>query len=59
MPLIKPRKGASKKRRRAIASKNISAEVKSGVPPRQAIAIGLSVAGLGRKKKKKGTKKKT
>ena len=53
MPLIKPRKGASKKRKRAIASKNIAAEIRSGKPKKQAIAIGLSVAGLSRKKRKK------
>ena len=53
MPLIKPRKGASKKRKRAIASKNIATEIRSGRPKKQAIAIGLSVAGLGKKRKKK------
>lgn len=53
MPLIKPRKGASKKRKRVIASKNIAAEIRSGRPKKQAIAIGLSVAGLSRKKRKK------
>lgn len=58
MPLIKPRKGASKKRKRAIASKNIGAEIRSGRPKKQAIAIGLSVAGLSRKKRKSGKKKK-
>jgi len=58
MPLIKPRKGASKKTKRKIASKNISREVRAGVPQKQAIAIGLSVAGLSKKKKKKGRKKK-
>lgn len=57
MPLIKPRKGASKKRRRKIASANIAAERRAGVPPKQAIAIGLSVAGLSRKKRKSGKKK--
>lgn len=50
MPLIKPRKGASKATRRKAASKNISREVKAGRPKKQAIAIGLSAAGLSRKK---------
>jgi len=53
MPLKKPRKGASKKTRRKIASENIGAEIRSGKPKKQAIAIGLSVAGLSRKKRKK------
>ncbi len=51
MPLIKPRKGASKKQRRKIASANISAERKAGKPIQQAIAIGLHSAGLGKKRK--------
>ncbi len=53
MPLIKPRKGATKKRKRKIASINISREVRAGVPQKQAIAIGLNTAGLGRKKSKR------
>jgi len=57
LPLIKPRKGASKKRRRAIASTNIGREIRAGVPNKQAIAIGLSVAGLGRKRTKRKKKK--
>lgn len=57
MPLIKPRKGASKKQRRKVASTNIATEVRAGTPQKQAIAIGLSVAGLGRKKRK-STKRK-
>jgi len=51
MPLIKPRKGASKKAKRKAASTNISREIKAGVPRKQAIAIGLNSAGLSRKKK--------
>lgn len=58
MPLIKPRKGASKKTKRKAASTNIAREIRAGVPREQAIAIGLSSAGLGRKKKKKTTKPK-
>ena len=52
MPLIKPSKGASKKTKRKAASTNISREIRAGVPRKQAIAIGLSSAGLSRKKKK-------
>lgn len=52
MSLIKPRKGASKKTKRKAASTNISREMKAGVPRKQAIAIGLSSAGLSRKTKK-------
>ena len=51
MPLIKPKKGASKKQRRKIASKNIAAEVRSGRPLKQSVAIGLSTAGLSKNKK--------
>ena len=57
MPLIKLRKGASKKRRRAIASTNIGREIRAGVPNKQAIAIGLNVAGLSRKSRKRKKKK--
>lgn len=53
MPLIKVRKSASKKVKRKAASTNISREIRAGVPTKQAIAIGLSAAGLARKKKKK------
>ena len=57
MPLVKPRKGASKKTKRKAASTNIKREMDAGVPRKQAIAIGLNVAGLSRKKKgKKGSK---
>jgi len=56
MPLIKPRKGASRKTKRKAASTNISREIRAGVPRKQAIAIGLSSAGLGRKKKRKVTR---
>jgi len=59
MPLIKPRKGASKKTRRKAASTNIGREVRAGVPQKQAIAIGLSSAGLSRKKSKGKRKKQT
>jgi len=57
MPLVKPRKGASKKQKQRVASINIGREVRAGVPQKQAIAIGLSVAGLGRKKTKRKRKK--
>jgi len=50
MPLIKPRKGASKATKRKAASENIRREIKAGTPNKQAIAIGLSSAGLARKK---------
>lgn len=53
MPLKKPRKGATKKQRQKVASKNIAAEMKAGRPRKQAIAIGLSTAGLARKRKKR------
>ena len=55
MPLIKPKKGASKKQRRKIASKNIAAERRAGKREDVAVAIGMSSAGLS--KKKKSTKK--
>lgn len=57
MPLVKPRKGASKKTKRKAASTNISREIRAGVPRKQAIAIGLSSAGLSRKKKTKKGKR--
>ena len=57
MPLIKPRKGATKKQKSEVASKNIATEVRAGTPQKQAIAIGLSTAGLSRKKPK-STKRK-
>lgn len=53
MPLIKPKKGATKKQKRKIASKNIATERRAGVPEKQAIARGLNAAGLSKKKKKK------
>ncbi len=53
MPAVTPPKGASKKTRRKAASANIAAEMRTGKYPRaQAIAIGLSEAGLSRKKRK-------
>jgi len=57
MPLVKPRKGASKKQRRKVASTNIGREIRAGVPNKQAIAIGLNVAGLSRKNSKRKRKK--
>lgn len=57
MPLIKPKKWATKKQKRKAASKNIAAEIRAGKPKKQAIAIWLNVAWLGKKKKKRKTKK--
>jgi len=64
MPLDEPRKGASKKVKRRAASKNISKLRKEGFPEKQAIAAGLSAAGLskkgkGKKRSKKGSKHNT
>jgi hypothetical protein len=56
MPLIKPRKGATKKQKRKIASDNIATERRAGKPIKEAIAIGLNSAGLGRKKTRKPRK---
>lgn len=58
MPLIKPRKGASRKTKRKAAQTNIARERRAGVPRAQAIAIGLNAAGLSRKKKAKRARKK-
>jgi len=61
MPTDKPRKGATKKERQKVASKNISTFRREGMPEKQAIAAGLNTAGLSNKKKtskKKVTKKK-
>lgn len=57
MPLIKPRKGASKKTKQAAASTNISREIRAGVPRKKAIASGLNSAGLSRKKQTAKKKK--
>ncbi len=63
MPADRPPPGASKKRRRKAASTNIASEMrehKSGNPrvksPAQAIAIGLSEAGMDKKKPKRKRK---
>ena len=56
MPLRKPPKNATKKQRRRVASANIAKEMRAGKPRAQAIAIGLSSAGISRKKNKKGMK---
>ena len=53
MPLDEPVKGASKKQKRKVASKNISKLRREGMPENQAIAAGLNSAGLGKKKTKK------
>lgn len=57
MPLLKAKKGATKKQKRKVASANIATEIRAGKPKKQAIAIGLSTAGLGRKKRKNSKKK--
>lgn len=57
MPLVKPRKGASKKVRQAAASKNIRREIKAGKPLKQAQAIGLQAAGIRKKAGPKRRKK--
>ena len=56
MPLLKPRKGATKKQRRKIASKNIKELEGTGRPLKQRIAIGLKSAGLSKKNKRKGSR---
>lgn len=65
MPLMKARKGSSKKARRGVAGRNISEFHKGKTYARtrrkygvkraraQAIAVGLKTAGLSRKRKKK------
>lgn len=55
MPLTKTPKGATKKQREKIRSKNISIEVKAGKPVKQAVAIAFSEE---RRKKKKAPKTK-
>lgn len=49
MPLLKGKKAKTK----AGISENIRREVEAGKPQRQAVAIGLSIAGKSRKKKKR------
>lgn len=53
MPLDKPKKGASKKQKRKVASNNISKLRREGMPQDQAVAAGLNSAGLSKKKTKK------
>lgn len=50
MPL---RTGTSRK----VISANIASEIKSGTPPKQAIAIAFSKAGKSKPKKKRGLRK--
>jgi len=50
MPLPKRRKGEPKKR---YAQRVIRTEVKHGKPLKQAVAIGLSKAGLSKKRKRR------
>jgi hypothetical protein len=60
MPLIKTPKGASKKQRQKIRSKNIATEIRAGKPPKQAVAIAYSQERSGAKKKKlKSRRRKT
>lgn len=49
MPLIKGKKACSKKGK----SKNISAEIRSGRPQRQAVAIAMETCRRSKKKTKK------
>jgi hypothetical protein len=49
MPLVKGRKAKSKKN----ISKNIAAEVRSGRPVKQAVAIAYSLAGKSKSKRKR------
>ena len=53
MPTLRPKKGATKKERQKVASKNIATFREEGMPENQAIAAGLNSAGLGKKKTKK------
>lgn len=53
MPLIKTPKGASKKQRAKIRSKNIATEIRAGKPPKQAVATAYSTERRSRKRKKK------
>lgn len=53
MPLVKGRRAKTKKG----ISENISREIKSGRPKKQAVAIAMNVAGKSKKKKKKPKKR--
>ena len=53
MPLIKPRKGASKKTRRKIISQNISELGGTGRPQKQKVAIALDEDRKSQRKRKK------
>lgn len=53
MPLKKVKKGATIKEKRKVASDNIKREIHAGKSKKQAIAIGLSSAGLSNKNKGK------
>ena len=54
MPLEKAGRRASKRRRRKVASDDISQLRREGYKPKQAVAIGLERAGLSNRKKRKG-----
>jgi len=58
MPLKKTPKGATKKQRDKIRSKNIAIEVKAGKPVKQAVAIAFSQDRRRKKKQRKTQVKK-
>jgi len=58
MPLKKIPKGATKKQREKIRSENISQEVRSGKPVKQAVAIAFSEERR-QKKKRSGRKRRS